>query len=842
MFRSSWRVALLALLVLTAQSAAAETGADAWLRYPFISDPAVRSRYDAVPGTVVTLGSSILLQTARDELVQGLGSMLHRALVVADTLGPGDALILGPTERIREAIPAIGVTEPSALDGFSIATLANRERRLIVIAGRGDRGALYGTFALLRRVALHEALADMNEMEAPAAPLRWLNEWNNLDGSIERGYGGRSIFFEAGHVVGDLTRVRAYARLLASVGVNACAVNNVNADPRVLTSAFVPDLARLADAFRPWGVRLAIAVDFSSPQRVGGLDTFDPLDARVAAFWRDRAADLYRAVPDFAGFVLKADSEGRIGPSAYGRTHADAANVIARALAPHGGVLFYRGFVYDHHMDWRDPKNDRARAAYDNFHDLDGRFDDNVVLQIKHGPIDFQVREPASPLFGALARTNQAIELQITQEYTGQQRHVCFLVPMWKEVLDFDMRVDGGATPVKALAAGRTRARPLGGFVGVSNVGRSSNWLGHDLAVANLYGFGRLAWNADLPAARIADEWTRLTFGDEPRVVETITSILLESWPAYERYTGPLGAGTLTDIINAHYGPGVESSERNGWGQWHRADHEGIGMDRTMATGTKYIAQYTPQVASMYESLETVPDNLLLFMHHVPYTHRLKAGGTVIQHIYDAHYQGAEEAAQFVDRWRQLAGAIDTDRYAAVLEKLEYQRGHAIVWRDAVVGWFLRESGIPDARGRAGHAADRIEAESMTLNGYVVEPVTPWETASGGRAAACPGTHTCAASYRFSGTDGMYTIAVLYFDESDGQSEYRMFVGEREIGHWRASGDLPSSTPNGQTATRRLVGPAQIRSGETIRVEATPDAGERAVLDYIEITAARTPP
>jgi alpha-glucuronidase len=842
MVRAGWRVAFVAVMVLITRSAAAESGADGWLRYPFISDPAVRSRYDAVPGTVVTLGSSIVLQTARDELGRGLESMLHRKPVVAGALGRGDALVLGSTERIREAIPAIDVPEPSAPDGFWIATLANRDRRLTVIAGRGDRGALYGTFALLRRVALHQPLADLNEVEAPAAPLRWVNEWNNLDGSIERGYGGRSIFFEAGHVVGDLTRVRAYARLLASVGVNACAVNNVNADPRVLTTAFVPDLARLADAFRPWGVRLAIAVDFSSPQRVGGLDTFDPLDARVAAFWSDRAADLYRAVPDFAGFVLKADSEGRLGPSAYGRTHADAANLIARALAPHGGVLFYRGFVYDHHMDWRDPKNDRARAAWDNFHDLDGGFDDNVVLQIKHGPIDFQVREPASPLFGALARTNQAIELQITQEYTGQQRHVCFLVPMWKEVLDFDMRAGGGATPVKALAAGTTRARPLGGFVGVSNVGRSSNWLGHDLAVANLYGFGRLAWNADLPAARIADEWTRLTFGDEHRVVETITGILLESWPAYERYTGPLGAGTLTDILNAHYGPGVESSERNGWGQWHRADHEGVGMDRTMATGTKYIGQYSPQVAAMYESLETCPDNLLLFMHHVPYTHRLKAGGTVIQHIYDAHYQGAEEAARFVDRWRELAGAIDTDRYAAVLEKLEYQSGHAIVWRDAVVSWFLRASGIPDARGRAGHAADRIEAESMTLDGYVVEPVTPWETASGGRAAACPVAHPCAASYRFPGADGVYTIAVLFFDESDGQSEYRMFVGEREIGRWRASDDLPSSTPNGHTATRRLIRKVAIRNGETIRVEGTPDAGERAVLDYVEITAARTPP
>ena len=373
-------------------------------------------------------------------------------------------------------------------------------------------------------------------------------------------------------------------------------------------------------------------------------------------------------------------------------------------------------------MDWRNPRNDRARAAFDNFRALDGQFDDNVVLQVKHGPIDFQVREPASPLFAALRRTNQAIELQITQEYTGQQRHVVFLAPMWQEVLDFDMHAEGSGTPVAQLVTGRTFGRPLGGFVGVSNVGLAPNWLGHDLALANLYAFGRLAWDPGLGADRIADEWSRLTFGADPAVAPVIREILMDSWPAYEGYTGPLGAGTLTDIINIHYGPGVESSERNGWGQWHRADEKGIGMDRTVATGTGYIGQYPAPVAAMYESLESCPDALLLFMHHVPYTHVLHSGKTVIQHIYDSHYAGAAGAAAFVERWRSLEGRVDAMRYRDVLAHLEYQAGHAVVWRDAVCAWFRRTSGIPDAAGRVERVPGRLEAETAQLTGYAPLP------------------------------------------------------------------------------------------------------------------------
>jgi alpha-glucuronidase len=545
---------------------------------------------------------------------------------------------------------------------------------------------------------------------------------------------------------------------------------------------------------------------------------------------------IYRAIPDFAGFVLKADSEGRLGPSAYGRTHADAANVIARALAPHGGVLFYRGFVYDHHMDWRNLKNDRARAAWDNFHALDGAFDDNVILQIKHGPIDFQAREPVSPLFGALLKTNTAVELQVTQEYTGQQRHVCFLIPMWKGVLDFDLQAKGTGTPVKAIVSGQTFGRPTGGFVAVSNVGDSPNWLGHHLAMANLYGYARLAWNPDLQPSDIASEWTELTFGHDPVVDRTVEKILLGSWSTYERYTGPLGAQTMTDILGPHFGPGVESSERNGWGQWHRADEKGIGMDRTVATGTGFIGQYSPGVAAQYESLDRCPDELVLFMHHVPYTHVLHSGKTVIQHIYDVHYRGADQAAQFVSAWQALKGRIDDERYEAVLGRLRFQEGHAIVWRDAICSWFLKTSGIPDANGSAGHFAGRTEAETMRLDGYRAVEVTPWETAGGGKAVECADRNGCSARFSFSGQSGSYRVVIRYFDENDGRSRFTLRVGDRSIGEWVADDTLPTADPNGHSSTWYVVDGVTLHTGDDVRIEGSPDAGEHAVVDYVEIT------
>jgi alpha-glucuronidase len=816
----------------------AETGINAWLRYAPLA-PGTAIRYKSLPATVViagdSAGNSAVLKTAQAETIRGIRGMLGRTLRAETTLPKESAILLGPLSEIHKAAPELKLPEALREDGFWLGISRINGFDCLVITSPNDRGVLYGVFALLRRIGLGEEVTKLDDRQEPSAPLRWVNQWDNLDGTIVRGYGGPSIFFENGAVRSDLTRVSDYGRLLASLGINGCVINNVNADPRFIEDSFLPQLARIADTLRPWGVRLGVSVNFGSPKDLGGLSTFDPLEPAVATWWKGRIDAIYREIPDFGGFVMKADSEGEAGPASYGRTPADAANVIARALKPHGGVLFYRAFVYNHHLDWRNPKNDRARAAYDIFHPLDGKFEDNVVIQIKNGPIDFQVREPASPLFAGLEKTNQAIELQITQEYLGQQRHLCFLVPMWKETLDFDMHAKGEDTPVKDLIAGKTFHRPLGGYVGVSDVGLDPTWLGTPLAMANLYGFGRLAWDPNLSSKAIVDEWTRLTFDNDPLVLQTIEQMQLVSWSAYESYTGPLGLQTLTNILGAHYGPGIESSERNGWGQWHDADHEGVGLDRTMATGTGFTGQYPPVVARMYESLSSTPDNLVLFFHHVPYTYVLHSSGkTVIQELYNLHYQGAEQASEYVKQWEALRGHIDEQRYNLMLARFKYQAGHAAVWRDAVCNWFFRTSGIADARGRVGHHPDRIEAENMQLEGYAPMDITPWENASGGRGVECP-AQRCSASVRFDRPAGWYEIDLQYFDQNNGVSKFQLFVGDQMVDEWAADDNLPATKPGGDSSTRRWIPGLALRPGDEIKIVGTPDGPERAPLDYLRI-------
>src|ERR1700722_1680423 len=476
-----WGAALVCALTFP-RSLAAETGADAWLRYSKLN-PQAAEVYRRFPDKVVLLGDSLLLQTAQQELSGAAEQMSGRGLQVERNSSAGKAIVLGTMKDLRALSSRLHPPHELSGDGYWLKSAKIHGAECLIIAGGTDRGALYGVFALLSKIARAESpaavdLATMDEEQQPYAAVRWVNQWDNLDGRIERGYGGPSIFFADGKVRSDLTRASQYARLLASIGINGCTLNNVNAAPGILEDGFIEQVSRIADVFRPWGVEVSLSVDLSSPKVMGGLDTFDPLDPRGAEWWRKRAGAIYRRIPDFGGFVVKADSEGRLGPSTYGRTPADAANVIARALKPHGGVGFYRAFVFNHHLDWHVLKNDRAKAAYDNFHPLDGAFDDNVIIQIKNGPIDFQVREPASPLFAGLRQTNEAIEMQITQEYMGQQRHLCFLVPMWKEVLDFDMHSDEKSAPVKDLVAGRFFHRPVGGFVGVADVGMDANWMG----------------------------------------------------------------------------------------------------------------------------------------------------------------------------------------------------------------------------------------------------------------------------------------------------------------------------------------------------------------------------
>jgi alpha-glucuronidase len=793
---------------------------------------------------------------------------------------------------MHAAYPSLAIPSDLGPDGYWLHRAFFQNQIHLIVVGADAPGTLYGTYALLRLLATGADITNLNLRSRPTFKIRWVDEWDNPDGTIERGYAGRSIFFEAGNVRDDLNPVSEYARLLASVGINGLNVNNVNAAPQLIDSAHLKQLARIADALRPWGVHLAMSVAIASPQIIGGLKTYDPLDPAVKAWWAAKANEIYALIPDFAGFTVKADSEGQPGPASFGRTPVDAANTLGAALAPHGGIVLYRAFVYDHHLDWRDPKADRARAAYDIFHPLDGKFAPNVIVQTKEGPIDFQAREPVSPLFAGLEHTAQAMEVQITQEYTGQQRHLVYLAPMWKQVLDFDLHANNKSTPVKEILAGKAFHQPLasppqeassegaggfnplktspnsvafrpgstvnlGGIVGVAGIGRD-HWLASPLALANLYAFGRLAWDPNLDPAQIAEEWTRQTISTDPQVVSTVQKMLMQSWPAYEQYTGPLGLQTLTDITGSHYGPNIESSERNGWGQWHDADAHGVGKDRTVATGSGFAGQYPPPIAKLYENAAYTPENLLLFFHHVPYTwrlypkrtrstvdgreeYRLEPAKTVIQYIYDSHYDGAAQAAKFVADWASLKPKLDPALYEDVRARLEYQAGHSIVWRDAVVQYFLKLSGIPDEQGRAGQYPGRLEAEDARLTGYKVIDVTPWEDASRGKAVTCVES-TCTAEWTWTGQPGAYNIAVQYFDLPGGAAKFTLTIDGQLQATWLAAAALPSTHPNGDNSTRRTSLNIALKPGDTIRIEGTPDGPDSAALDYIEVTPSATTP
>ncbi|MEU6177248.1 alpha-glucuronidase [Streptomyces coeruleorubidus] len=571
-----------------------------------------------------------------------------------------------------------------------------RDGGTTTVIASGGRGLLYGLFHVVRLGEAAFTGAWARDTHRPTLALRMLDHWDNVAvhpviGQVERGYAGGSLFWEEGRARGDLERVRAYGRLLAACGINAVAVNNVNVhetEAHLLTDR-IGEVAAIADVLRPYGVRTHLSVSFAAPVVLGGLPTADPLDEAVRGWWATATRRVYAAIPDFGGYVVKADSEGQPGPFAYGRTHADGANMLAAALEPYDGTVHWRAFVYDHRQDWRDRTTDRARAAFDHFVPLDGEFAANAVLQVKHGPMDFQVREPVSPLIGAMPRTRLAVELQVTQEYTGQQRHVCWLGPMWSEVLRF--------RPEQGLSVGELAQ---GGLVAVSNAGDDPFWTGHPLAQANLYTFGRLAWAPDADPLGVLDEWIRLTHPDAPRpLAEGLHAVLDGSWRTYEKYTAPLGVGFMVQPGH-HYGPSVDGYEYSPWGTYHFADRDGIGVDRSAASGTGYAAQYAKPWAELYEPPDTCPDELLLFFHHVPYGHLLNSGKTVIQHIYDTHFEGVEEVEEAREVWARLAGLVDPARHARVAERYEEQLRSAREWRDQINSYFFRKSGVPDERGR----------------------------------------------------------------------------------------------------------------------------------------------
>jgi alpha-glucuronidase len=608
--------------------------------------------------------------------------------------GPGAEKNRTLTGLISSLNRDFGLSLPSTgAEGFIIKAGSGG----IIIAGQDEQGLLYGAFRFVLLLAQGKITEGFEASEAPAAPVRMINHWDNIDGGIERGYAGPSIFYKNNRLDYDPERIRAYARLLASVGINRISINNVNvrgAAKRLITEEYLPGVQKLAALFRPFGIRLFLCVNFGAPCSLGGLPTADPLDAGVLAWWKERAAVIYRFIPDLAGFLVKADSEGEPGPFKYGRSHAEGANMLAAALAPQGGEVIWRCFVYNCVQDWRDTVTDRARAAYDHFKPLDGSFAENVILQVKFGPYDFQVREPVSPLFGALAKTRHILELQITQEYTGHQIDLCFLPWVWADIMDFDT-ARGEKSKMKELLG-----RSIEGMAAVSNVGLDNNWTGHTLAQANLYGYGRLAWNPRLSAGEIAREWALLSFGNSG-TAEKVESLLLASYPAYEKYNAPFGVCFMV-TPGLHYGPNIEGYEFSKGGTYHRADQEAIGINRgpEKTGGTGYTGQYAEENARLFSDPKTCPENLLLFFHRLPYSFVMKNGETLLQNIYNTHFEGYEDVEKMRETWKSLKDTLSPEVYESVLERFERQLANAREWRDVVNTYFWRKTGIPDSRGR----------------------------------------------------------------------------------------------------------------------------------------------
>ncbi|GAA3096278.1 alpha-glucuronidase [Kribbella aluminosa] len=642
-----------------------EDGYDLWLRYRLVANPDDLARYRTAFTHIVVSGNHAVLRSAGAELSRGLSALLGRSVPVTNQLGKG-AVVVGVGDLAAES--------------FTIKRRADR----VEITGGDERGALYGAFRFLQHLQRHRPLSGLDIADRPASPLRMLNHWDNLNGSIERGYAGKSIF-AWDELPGLRERYVDYARTIASVGVNNTVVNNVNASADFLRSERLTGLAALAGVLRQWGLRLWLSANYAAPitltaDRPSPVTVADPFDPGVQKWWQDKIDEIYRLIPDFGGFLVKANSEGQPGPLDYGRTHADGANMLADRLAPYGGRLVWRSFVHGGFSDW-------AQYEYNVFHPLDGQFHENAVVQTKNGPIDFQVREPVNPLFGGLPRTNQLVELEITQEYTGHSTQLCYLVPEWKTILGFPTYQGPGTGPTVAdIVTGTAYQQHNVGMAGVVNLGDDRNWTGYQLGAANTHGFARLAWNPRLSADEIVTEWIELTFGLDQQVGSVLKAIMLQSWETYESYTSPLGMGYLTYPLGAHFRPDPNSTHNLS----HYTTSEGTGFDRTAV----FPQLYADHWRDVYASPDNCPDELLLFMHWVPYTHRLKSGKTVIQHIYDSHFAGYERVLEFRRAWGRLAGRVDQARYADIAATFDAHVVEAERWRDTIVSYFYGFSRI----------------------------------------------------------------------------------------------------------------------------------------------------
>ena len=688
-FTVIWTALMMTLFCLPGL-AHAEDGYDLWLRYRPLAEEQRAQLMRDFSGLALPENPSDTTKAAANELQRAFTGMTGEALPVANA-GSRGTLLIG-TPNTSQAVESLNLPlESLGTEGYIVRSIPG-EKPMTVIAANSDLGTLYGTFALLRHIQSRKDTANIDLISSPKIQMRLLNHWDNLDRHVERGYAGQSLwdYWKLPHYRDP--RYTDYARANASLGINGTVINNVNAKADSLTAPYIAKAAALADVFRPYGIRVYLSARFSAPIDIGGLKTADPLDAEVRAWWAKKADEIYVTIPDFGGFLVKANSEGQPGPQDYKRTHADGANMLADALRPHGGTVMWRAFVYQ-----QENPDDRAKQAYADFQPLDGKFADNVLVQVKNGPIDFQPREPFHPLFGAMPKTPLMMEFQITKEYLGFATHLAYLAPLYEEVLDTDTLAKGKGSTVSRVIDGDLDGHKRSGIAGVANIGTDRNWSGSHFDQANWYAFGRLAWDHSLSSADIAREWAGMTFTTNSRFVEPAVAMMMRSREAVVDYMTPLGLAHVM-ATGHHYGPGpwVSDLARPEWNPtyYHRADQDGIGFDRTK-TGSNAVAQYAPDIAETFADVKRVNERDLLWFHHVRWDHKMKSGKTLWAEMIGRYDRGVAEVANMLTDWAKLSAYVDGQRHKDVTDFLKIQQQEARWWRDASIAYFSSVSGLP---------------------------------------------------------------------------------------------------------------------------------------------------
>ena len=685
------KLVYIAALILCMPMLHAENGYDLWLRYQKVDNSQLLNSYSKTLAKLNFPVNSATLTEAKKELQQGLDGLLDTNLPETDGISKGTLLVGTPaSSKVLSGIHAI-TNEISGLgdEGFLIKTLKVNGTPCTVIAARKDMGVMYGVFHFLRLLQTQSDIKELNITQMPKLQRRMLNHWDNLNGTIERGYAGYTLW-DWQRLPGYIDpRYRDYARANASIGINGTVLNNVNANARSLTTEYLIKAAALADVFRPYGIRVYLTARFSAPKELRALNTADPLDPEVRQWWKDKVKEIYKYIPDFGGFLVKANSEGQPGPQDYKRTHADGSNMMAEALEPYGGIVMWRAFVYENSRNV-----DRAGNGYEEFKPLDGKFNKNVFVQPKNGPIDFQPREPFHPLFGAMPQTPLMLEFQITQEYLGYATNLAYLGPLFEECLDADTYTKGKGTTVANVLEDYNRSHGISGIAGVANIGTDINWCGHLFGQSNWYAFGRMAWNPELSSEEVADEWLRMTFNNNTSFVNPIKEMMQQSRETVVNYRNPLG---LNHIMNfaTHYGPGPWYKDPH-WDakDYHKADETGIGVDRT-SKGSNVVNQYAKPLAEILENLNTCPQKDLLWFHHLPWDYKMPSGKILWDELVAYYYKGVDEVRGMRKLWDSMEGKIDAERFNHVKQLLKVQEDEAIWWRDGCVLYFQTFSKRP---------------------------------------------------------------------------------------------------------------------------------------------------